>query len=70
MRYGIAVWNHVEPGVPVTELIQSLADFGFDSMSLQQHQRLQATAAAVTGPVARADRDVATTVLTRRSDNV
>lgn len=37
MRYGVAVWNYMEPGLPLTELVQELAGAGFDSLALQPH---------------------------------
>ncbi len=37
MRYGIAVWNFMQPGKPLAQTIKELIALGFDSLSLQLH---------------------------------
>jgi sugar phosphate isomerase/epimerase len=37
MRYGVAVWNYMEPRLPLGRLIGALAEMGFGSMALQLH---------------------------------
>lgn len=40
MRYGIAIWNFVEPGQPLPDLIAEFAGFGFDTISFLPGQLL------------------------------
>ncbi|HUT36304.1 MAG TPA: sugar phosphate isomerase/epimerase [Planctomycetota bacterium] len=41
MRYGIAVWNFREEGVPLVRLVEEFADSGFDAVSFLPGQIVQ-----------------------------
>jgi sugar phosphate isomerase/epimerase len=38
MRYGIAIWNFAEPGIPLPDLMADFRDFGFDTISFTFRQ--------------------------------
>ena len=45
MRYGIAVWNFREDGVPLVRLVEEFADAGFDAVSFLPGQLVQCSGA-------------------------